>query len=45
MMGGGGGGFSNPALPTDGGADTEKKSLKEGTSAPYVILSACKSPA
>lgn len=44
MMGGGNGGFIDPGFKSDGGADLAGKPLKAGTNAPYIILTACRSP-
>ncbi|MGO7869887.1 hypothetical protein AB9E15_11595 [Rhizobium leguminosarum] len=44
MMGGGKGGFLDPKVESDLGLDQSKTPLKSGTNAPYIVLTACKSP-
>lgn len=43
MMGGGGGGFSDPRQDTSDGSDSKVMPLKDGTNAPYIVLTACRS--
>ncbi|SFV01033.1 hypothetical protein SAMN05192541_109289 [Bradyrhizobium arachidis] len=44
MMGGGGGGFADPRMDTSDGSDSKPSPLKDGTNAPYIVLTACRSP-
>ncbi|MDI3560221.1 hypothetical protein [Bradyrhizobium sp. Arg816] len=44
MMGGGGGGFADPKMETSDGSDSKPTPLKDGTNAPYIVLTACRSP-